>query len=411
MKKVFERCLSAFSFMLLSVVMGALLAGCGNNKTAGSGIAVLNIEQAMDNVEQVKMSKYFSKIEYVPLETKPDVLVTDVSMTDMFPADDRIYVMNKERLGPTTTLSFDYSGKSLPFKAVEGRAEGEYVQGNSLRPYNDGVYMLDVQQVIKYDKEGNYLKSLPLDNVFYMINSFELLGDDIIYVYDNSQIKEDILYVMDGDFNRKFEKSLGKYELETKMRNIGPGGESVPVVSRSSQRANFVKSKDKIFIMGYGDTISSIKSVDCELVSEYVADLGRYAKGLKPSDVRSVFMETPAFTLYRVVFSVQGFPNIDREDRIVNCLYDRATGKSVRLKKEEAYTLEGNSASGTGFVNDLDGGMLFSPKEVYGNKMYQLVNAYKFIEYAEATGSEAMLKVAEKLDEESNPVLVIATLK
>ena len=43
--------------------------------------------------------------------------------------------------------------------------------------------------------------------------------------------------------------------------------------------------------------------------------------------------------------------------------------------------------------------------------MYQLVNAYEFIEHAESTGSKAMQEVAAKLNEESNPVLVVATLK
>ena len=48
---------------------------------------------------------------------------------------------------------------------------------------------------------------------------------------------------------------------------------------------------------------------------------------------------------------------------------------------------------------------------IRGDKMYQLVNAYEFIEHAESTGSKAMQEVAAKLNEESNPVLVVATLK
>jgi hypothetical protein len=43
--------------------------------------------------------------------------------------------------------------------------------------------------------------------------------------------------------------------------------------------------------------------------------------------------------------------------------------------------------------------------------MYQVVNALKFIEYAQKSSSSRMKEVAATLTEESNPVLVVATLK
>ena len=64
-----------------------------------------------------------------------------------------------------------------------------------------------------------------------------------------------------------------------------------------------------------------------------------------------------------------------------------------------------------GFTNDLDGGMPFYPIYIKDGKMYQMLDARDFIEYAEVSNSAKMKEVAATLTEESNPVLVVVTLK
>lgn len=64
-----------------------------------------------------------------------------------------------------------------------------------------------------------------------------------------------------------------------------------------------------------------------------------------------------------------------------------------------------------GFTNDLDGGMPFYPIYIKDGKMYQMLDAIDFIEYAEVSNSAKMKEVAATLTEESNPVLVVVTLK
>ena len=65
-----------------------------------------------------------------------------------------------------------------------------------------------------------------------------------------------------------------------------------------------------------------------------------------------------------------------------------------------------------GFINDIDGtGDYFSPTQMFGNKMYQVVSADLFIEAAAKSNSQKMKQVAATLTEESNPVIVVATLK
>ena len=60
----------------------------------------------------------------------------------------------------------------------------------------------------------------------------------------------------------------------------------------------------------------------------------------------------------------------------------------------------------------MDGsGMSFLPKAAKGNAMYQLVDAYRFIESAERSTSDKMKEVAATLTEDSTPILVKAILK
>ena len=64
-----------------------------------------------------------------------------------------------------------------------------------------------------------------------------------------------------------------------------------------------------------------------------------------------------------------------------------------------------------GLENNVDGGMPFLPGAHSNGKLYQIVSAIDFIDAAEMSNSAEMKKVAANLTEESNPVLIVATLK
>ena len=410
--KTMKRC----GIAAVMAVAALFMQGCGgSNNGAELGIPVIDVEQALDNEQEVMLSKYFSKIEYVPLETTQEALVTDVSMVEIYPGDDRVYVRNVNRLGAADFLSFDYTGKNLKFNAISGRAKGEYTNGFALLPGEDCLYMVDQLSIIKYDKDGNYQSSFPVEDgsgMFIGMN-IALLNGELVYLHSemNNQLteEENLIYIKDGDGNKRAVLSLGKVEYITRMKDVGNG--PVPVVS-PRYNPQVCWNGDKAFLFGYTDTIFSINQKDGALVKEYLSSFGKYRKDDDEGvNIRMRFYDTPKFIFYQVIIPPTVIPNLDPKERTVFCLYDKATGEGVKLPFYEEYAVDKQSYRGRGFQNDLDGGMIFLPSKIRGNKMYQLVNAYKFIEYAESTGSKAMQEVAAKLNEESNPVLVIATLK
>ena len=86
-------------------------------------------------------------------------------------------------------------------------------------------------------------------------------------------------------------------------------------------------------------------------------------------------------------------------------IYDYATGKTRILTYNEKFDKNG-------FVNDInDDALLFMPELCRGNKMYELIDAIDFIDMAECSSSPKIKAIAATITEESNPVLVIGTLK
>ena len=64
-----------------------------------------------------------------------------------------------------------------------------------------------------------------------------------------------------------------------------------------------------------------------------------------------------------------------------------------------------------GMANDIDGGAPFWPEIVDGKKMFQVVKAVDFIKLSEVYNSPKMKEVASGLTPDSNPVVVVVTLK
>ncbi len=92
------------------------------------------------------------------------------------------------------------------------------------------------------------------------------------------------------------------------------------------------------------------------------------------------------------------------KESAVFVVYNKLTGET---KSPEA----GNPVWMGGLSNDLDGGFPFWPEMVAGGKMFQVVKAVDFIKLSKIYNSEKIKAIASKLTEDSNPVVVVATLK
>ncbi|MBE6229770.1 MAG: hypothetical protein E7119_04165 [Bacteroidales bacterium] len=115
-------------------------------------------------------------------------------------------------------------------------------------------------------------------------------------------------------------------------------------------------------------------------------------------------METKHFLQCRVLFKKDLF-NTEPGYISPTFIYDEASGKTRMITHNKEFNR-------SGFVNDVnDDALIFMPEVCRGDKMYQLFDAVDFIEFAERSNSAKIKEVAAGITEESNPVLVIGTLK
>jgi hypothetical protein len=116
------------------------------------------------------------------------------------------------------------------------------------------------------------------------------------------------------------------------------------------------------------------------------------------------------------------FPDMDKKYNHSVFLYDKQSRKTTALAADPNLGLAlefcgfgimpGAEKTGyAGFVNDLDGGAPFVPRYIKDGKMYQIMEAIRFMDLADKCKSPAMKKVAASMNEDSNPVLIEVVLK
>ena len=138
-----------------------------------------------------------------------------------------------------------------------------------------------------------------------------------------------------------------------------------------------------------------------------------YGKYLEEEDFRigvDNILETENFLILKYYADLKRFQAIcnpihsDNNARVGLLVYDKKekTFKALRYN---------NTFNTLGFVNDLDNGAPFVPQFARNGKVYQFIDAVKFIDMAQKSSSSKMKEVAAELTEESNPVLVVVTLK
>jgi hypothetical protein len=115
-------------------------------------------------------------------------------------------------------------------------------------------------------------------------------------------------------------------------------------------------------------------------------------------------LETPGQLFIKFIAPFNRFSYSNPNDLICYTIYNKTAGTLDALAYDSRFQT-------TGLQNDIDGGAPFWPSHVVGNKLYQFVSAMKFIEMSNASDSAQMKEIASKMTENSNPVLVVATLK
>ncbi|MBE6229102.1 MAG: 6-bladed beta-propeller [Bacteroidales bacterium] len=386
-----------------------ILSGCVQ-LVDQSNCEVISIGDAFEKKSKVLLSEYVSDIDYIPLETNPECMLDGAESLNIRVFEDRIYIYNgdlnfgKGRLLP---LLFNSDGTFVSSIGSIGNSDNEFVNIKQMMIDTTArqLVIVDYNRFLFYTLTGKFRRAV--DVVMNSTTHFAIYSADGNYIY----LKNPSL-IDEGAWNKDFlvkVDSMGKKTGTVLLNRILLDQPGTPMGTvKVTKGANLFQSSGDLYVYRSNDSLYKVNPLNLTLKPEFFIDFGKYATTSRAGATLwardNPLFVTPRAVALTVLFVYGTFPDIDRKYTRTNFVYDRKRGTTRALEYNEDYGY-------AGFTNDIDGGMLFYPKYMNEGKMYQLVDAIDFIEYAQKSNSQKMKQVAATLTEESNPVVVVATLK
>ena len=393
-------------------VFAAVVAACNLSGQKGDNeIAVLDVEMAMDNCQPVKLSDYVASIDYIPFETGENCLIAGFSRYVPFDGGLVNYSSNNHYC-----YVFDNDGNFKGKVGSRGNAENEYnhILHLTVNDERDEIFIFGVNQkfskvydlnTFAYKRTQNVGGGIP-DGVYGILETTSVGNYFAVYGTNYYTNTPACYFIDEKDKIVKVDSLAFDGSAYTPDELIFSGKKNQVGVSLQSD-ALAIK-------FDLSDTLYMFDK-DLNKSARYITDCGKYRlnKDLSNRDNSVSFnlkmmYDTEKFlaisTFVRTNDRIKFMPVETGVGMLSYLLYDKVSKKSHMLP----YYKEVRSCA---FENDIDGGAPFVIKFMDGNKLYQVIEAIDFIDFADRSNSAKMKAVAETLTEESNPVLVVATLK
>lgn len=413
-------------FKILAIVISLiLLYSCScNSSTAGSessSLPVVDIEYALENGgDEVALSNYCSSIEYIPLETKEGCYVGYMHSNDpdIIGDDSGLYYFDGSS---GLTKKFDYKGKYITEIGTKGRAENEYLRATGEYIDEGKYHIFDIEgnKILAYDGNGNVVSSLDLNDYKQKLHLRTFMvykNKDHIYIGGSSMQRNGIFAIADTVGNVLYADSLACIAKQ------GNPDEKAIVQKKAylvSIFCGLFPYKDTMNILyTFSDTIKGYSfSSAPECRDRFSINIGKDAGMSDGSNfdycvrvLNGSHFECDRFLSLTVSYGVaplrryMKYLDRQRKKAVLPVYYDKVGRNTFFLPYNE-------QIGGYAFKNDLDNGIPFVVNNMKDNKLYQIIDAGTFIELAEECGSDTAKQIASKLTHDSNPVVIVATLK
>lgn len=457
-----------FLFLLVFFFSCSNVEGIDNN----TPLPEIAVGKAMTNRAEVKLGDYASLIEYIPLENSADAQLATVDYESypnpkggtvpyykmLFSADREktgfknflysnnqllFFHANKGACSKQVCHLFDIKGNFI--KKVEYDSSlsglyccvtGNYVNGDTLytnvrvsnlnnakeKPINKlFLYDLNTGELLKSFEhgEGNFISIGPTSNFYKTVEnnvSYGVIADGNLQITDKFLIckerptRQTILNekksIISGKGIKIFTQSFA-HKSEDGLLILQESSDTICTYSFSSTKKECIPA----YKINFADTISTVMrglKIDVfnfaeseDMIFMQVKENKDYPFGGEWMKLDKEAQKVPYYKLSAEVYSDQIY---NGREAVCYILYNKITGETLSPSA-------GNPVWMGGMTNDLDGGFPFWPEIVADGKMFQVVKAVDFIKLSKIYNSEKIKAIASKLTEDSNPVVVVATLK
>jgi hypothetical protein len=409
-----------------------LLGGCNSRQVDESVLHTINFQYALKNISEEHLSKYVSSIKYTPIETHPSALLG--SINQWFTANDSLMLFVSANQQKCIHV-FTKDGKYIKDIGSLGNGPGEYlaVRTMTIIPEDNTLFVEGGIKSVTYSlSDGKCISS-------HWFDEFSNKSRDIVQKYKGREsvaynmsmwsivFHNNNIYSVAGDnttLDQYFMKVKSDFTIDTiipmRQTTLGVGLPRVVCgqIYLYNDKINVIHGlQDTIYtwedeslvpriLIEFGDipsikTRPQIKKTDSFFHPRSSHLRGKFGKMVIASGC--IFTETDKFIIGSVFLPVDIVKAYNLK-QTSEFLYDKKTRKTKLIKHSE-------DLGGGAFTNDIDGGMPFWPTKHIGNKLYQFVDAGTFIEMSKKYNSPRMKEIAATLTEESNPVMIEATLK
>lgn len=339
----------------------------------------------LDKNSSFPLSNFVEKLQYVPLETTDECLLSNE--LQVFVGEKDIIVCDQKA---QKFYRFDCNGKFLNTIGTRGEGPEEYIYSISFYADKEYVYIIDAnaKRFNKYSYDGKFIEKIPMKVVSWSLtkegNNF--ICYNFMYNRIGGNKKNDELFLIDekGKIINKKPTTVKSEKDNTILFNFPffyqYGGKNFyknAVTEYVYQLDNHLNMTPAYQIIGGGNNNGK----------EDYKDIQKYAKSLCVRDI---------FESDKLIIITYAYKNA-----LNYFVYDKAT-------KREYNTLDDNQP---GFKDDILNGLTFEPligSRSDSNCLVSLKEAAEVIDDIKDFKEKESLK---SLDYDDNPVLVIAKLK
>ena len=432
------------SILLLLIIT---LLGCSSNKKqepiSKSGVPVINLSEDVSTVPSLLLSEAAEKLEIVPLEMTDESVLSDI--TEMQVTDHNIWIDHGREF---YIYRFSRTGKFLNRIGSIGQGPGEYVNYLTFLVDEDKkeVYIFSTNNgVLVYDFEGGFKKQISdfqtMVGMFSSIYKQYILNDHKFFAIQNFGLYRSV----DKDSLWSFVSLDDNFQKKRLFKNpVHVGKEEQIIANRANmdRMVNYwmeyltsvdiyngqltIKYPDTDTIYCYDDATNQLLPQYAIFTDEEKGDYEAthlWFKDRKAFDYFSIFSYYPTKDFVYLIGS--------KGEEVYTYCYNKKDG-SVRLQKRQSTITERNvpwfsfplRQMKRDFVldNDLGGGDFTVDSrssgkywidilEPGGDENWIDIDQIKSSTVIDESKKKELIRVLESATEDSNPVLMIATLK
>ena len=432
------------SLLLIGVFV---LLGCSSNKKqepiSKSGVPVINLSEDVSTVPSLLLSEAAEKLEIVPLEMTDESVLSDI--TEMQVTDHNIWIDHGREF---YIYRFSRTGKFLNRIGSIGQGPGEYVNYLTFLVDEDKkeVYIFSTNNgVLVYDFEGGFKKQISdfqtMVGMFSSIYKQYILNDHKFFAIQNFGLYRSV----DKDSLWSFVSLDDNFQKKRLFKNpVHVGKEEQIIANRANmdRMVNYwmeyltsvdiyngqltLKYPDTDTIYCYDDATNQLLPQYAIFTDEEKGDYEAthlWFKDRKAFDYFSIFSYYPTKDFVYLIGS--------KGEEVYTYCYNKKDG-SVRLQKRQSAITERDvpwfsfplRQMKRDFVldNDLGGGDFTVDSrssgkywidilEPGGDENWIDIDQIKSSTVIDESKKKELIRVLESATEDSNPILLIATLK